>query len=245
LNPQNKQVSSPVALITGAARRIGAAIAQHLHQAGFRTVIHCHQSHQEAIDLSDSLNHLRAHSAKILCADLLGSSAAHYLINETVAWGGRLDVLVNNASLFSRQSEHWDAMFNLNVKAPFLLSHAARVHLVDTRGVIINITDTHTNKPLKGYCVYCQTKAALSMQTRALACEFAPSVRVNAVAPGAILWPEEDNALSEESQQAIINKTPLKQHGHPIFIAQAVLSLIENTFITGQTLCVDGGRVIS
>ena len=244
LNQANKQ-DAPVALITGASRRIGAAIAQYLQQAGFRVAIHCHQSIAAAQALAADMNRLRTDSATVFTADLCGADSAHQLVENTLAWAGRIDLLVNNASLFSCNSSDWDALFTLNVKAPFLLSHAAYPHLAVTQGSIINITDIHADKPLKGYAVYCQSKAALSMQTKALAREFAPCVRVNAVAPGAIMWPEQGNQLSELQQQHIIDKTPLNRHGSPLFIAQAVLCLAENKFITGQTLRVDGGRSLT
>ena len=241
MNQPNKQ-DRPVALVTGAARRIGAAIAQHLHLAGFRVVIHCHQSQTHAQRLAETMNQLHGDSALVLTADLCAPMSPQTLIQDTLAWAGRMDLLVNNASVFSRHEHDWEVMFNTNVKAPHMLSHAAYPHLAKNSGAIINITDAHIDKPLQGYCVYSQTKAALTMQTKALACEFAPMVRVNAAAPGAIIWPEHANALSEAQQQKIIAKTPLKQHGSPEFIAQAVLALVENKFITGQTLCVDGGR---
>lgn len=135
-------------------------------------------------------------------------------------------------------------LFTLNLKAPYLLSLKAQSHLAQHQGTIINITDIHAQKPLKGYTAYCQSKAALEMQTKALACEFAPLIRVNAIAPGAIAWPEQDNALSAEIQAKIIAQTPLKRHGDPQYIGLAVLSFIENPFITGQILNVDGGRSV-
>ena len=239
----NKQ-EAPVAVITGAARRIGAEIARYLHKNGFRVVVHCHQSEAVAQALDYELNQQRPDSAKVLRADLSLSQSANTLIAETLRWGGRIDLLVNNASLFSRNETDWDEMFNVNVKAPFWLSQAAFAALKTVQGSIINITDTHADRPLKGYAIYCQSKAALSMQTKALAREFAPNVRVNAVAPGEIAWPEHANQLDTEQQQHIINKTPLQRHGHPLFIAQAVFALAENQFITGQILCVDGGRSI-
>ena len=165
-----------------------------------------------------------------------------------IAWGGRLDLLINNASIFQRSnyaefSENtWDNLFRTNVKAPFLLSLAARPYLASTLGVIINMTDIHGENPLKDYAEYCQSKAALIMQTKALAKEFAPEIRVNAVSPGAIAWPEQANSLTKEQQAQIIAKTPLKRHGDPVNIAQAVLALAKNSFITGQILKVDGGR---
>lgn len=234
--------TEPTVLITGAARRIGAAIGNYFHGAGFRVVIHYHHSETAALELINRMNRIRPNSALALSADLCDSKAALPLIQKTLTWAGRLDVLVNNASYFSNNNAEWLQLFTLNVQAPFWLSHAAFAALVETEGVIINLTDTHASRPLKNYAIYCQSKAALAMQTQALAVEFAPKVRVNAVAPGAIIWPEGDNTLTLVQQQKIINKTLLKRHGQPLFIAQAVHALATNPFITGQTLCVDGGR---
>lgn len=245
MNQANKQAVK-VALVTGAARRIGAAIVKELHQANFKVIIHCHHSLEEAKRLAETLNQQRRDSAHVLQNDLAKINAAKELIALASAWAGRLDLLVNNASMFKRSAvfneEDWDALFTINVKAPYLLSLAALPHLTTHEGAIVNLTDIHADKPLKGYSLYCQSKAAFAMQTKALAKEFAPRVRVNAVAPGAIAWPEEDNALSCEVQKEIIAKTPLKRHGEPSFIAEAVLALALNPFITGQTLKVDGGR---
>lgn len=240
-----------VALITGAARRIGAAIAERLHQAGFYVVIHCHHSKQEADALSHQLNQIRAHSACVLVADLSLKNQAQTLMKQAIEWQGRLDVLVNNASCFIKtpagfvDEAVWDKLWITNVKAPLWLSEAAYLSLAQYNGSIINITDIHAEKPLSDYAVYSQTKAALKMQTEALAREYAPSIRVNAVAPGAIAWPEGENALSSEVQAHIISKTLLKKHGEPMWIAEAVLSLVSNKFITGQTLRVDGGRSLA
>ena len=198
--------------------------------------------------LAQDMNRHRPDSALVLTADLTIKQAALALIDETVRWAGRLDLLVNNASIFASSQidalddEQWDKLFSTNARAPFWLSHQAYPFIATQKGSIINITDSHADRPLKGYSVYCQSKAALAMQTKALAREFAPNVRVNAVAPGAIAWPEHDNVLSEAQQQKIIAQIPLKQHGNPSCIAQAVLALADNPFITGQTLCVDGGR---
>lgn len=243
----NKQ-EARVALVTGGARRIGGELVKKLHEAGFRVVIHCRYSLNEATILAQSLNKQRVDSAFVVQNDLNQLGSAMDIIQKIHGWAGRLDVLVNNASLFIRSelseldNKEWDSLFNIHVKAPYLLSLAARSLLAQHHGVIINITDIHAEKPLKHYSVYCQSKAALEMQTKSLAREFAPEIRVNAVAPGAILWPESGNTLSHEEQQRIIAKTPLKCHGRPEFIAQAALSLIENPFITGQILKVDGGR---
>lgn len=245
----NKQAQK-VALVTGAARRIGAEIASQLHLAGFNVLIHCHNSLPEAQKLVEALNSQRPKSAQVIQQDLCAPDAAKSLIDAALALGGRLDVLVNNASVFERTNflsfdeKNWDHLFTANVKAPFLLSLAARSHLALQQGVIINITDIHAERPLKGYSEYCQSKAALILQTKSLAREFAPDVRVNAVSPGAIVWPEHANIVSEEEQAEIISKTPLKRKGQPQYIAQAVLALVENSFITGQILKVDGGRSI-
>ncbi len=241
MNQTNKQ-DAPVAFISGAAKRIGAVIAEHLHDAGFRIMIHCHRSIELAKKMAQSMNQRRPNSANFVTSNLYDTTKIDHLITKTVDWAGRLDLLVNNASIFSRDAEKWDELFTIHVKAPYLLSTAAFPYLYQTQGSIINITDIHAEQPLKDYSVYCQSKAALLMQTKSLAREYAPNVRVNAVAPGSIIWPEEDNQLTEDQQQLIINKTPLKRHGNPTFIAQAVSALVDNPFITGQTLRVDGGR---
>lgn len=248
MNYNNTQAPK-VALVTGAARRIGAAIVEHFHQAGFKVIIHCHHSLAEANALCHKLNQIRPNSAYVLTCDLMEKSNCRHLIEKSLEWGGQLDVLVNNASLFmatnlyTQHDDEWLAQFKLNVQVPFWLSLSAQPYLMQQAGSIINITDIHAETPLKGYAEYCQTKAALLMQTKALAREFAPHIRVNAIAPGAIAWPEHQNALKQEDKEAIIAHTLLKRHGEPIFVAQAVLALVMNPFITGQTLCVDGGRL--
>ncbi|MCX7089906.1 MAG: pteridine reductase [Legionellales bacterium] len=234
--------AQPVALVTGAAHRIGAALASRLHQEGFRVAVHYHHSKDAARQLVAALNQVRENSACALSADLCVASAPQDLVAELIANWGQLDLLVNNASIFSSHDADSDKMWHCNVHAPYLLSRAAFPHLVVTRGSIINVTDIHAQTPLRGYAAYCQTKAALAMQTRALAQEFAPSVRVNAVAPGAILWPEGDNSLDPVIQEKIIAKTLLQRHGKPEYIAQAVMYLINNTYVTSQILQVDGGR---
>ncbi|QDP71660.1 pteridine reductase [Legionella israelensis] len=249
MNQTNTQ-EGKTALITGSAKRIGAEIARYLHQKGFKVIIHCHRSVQAAKTLVDELNQHRATSAFWVEEDLYAENAPARLIQNSLHQTGRLDVLVNNASIFIRtpldspDESIWDKTFTINVKAPLLLSLNARPYLKKNKGVIVNITDIHAKKPLKSYAVYCQSKAALVMQTKALAKEFAPDVRVNAVAPGAICWPEDENELSPEQKQRILVKTPLKRHGHPQYIAQAAFALIDNDFVSGQTLTVDGGRSI-
>lgn len=246
----NKETtSSPVALITGGARRVGAVIAAKLHTAGYDVVVHCHRSYREALVLATHLNTIRPKSALVLQSFLEKESDAADLITRASAWQSRLDVLVNNASVFLRTPVQASSSASLlstlwmtNVGVPYWLSEAAFPWLASQQGVIINLTDIHAEKPLRGYSVYCQTKAALKMQTEALAKEYAPQVRVNAVAPGAIAWPEGENTLDDAQKKAIIERTPLGCHGQPDWIAMAALALIENPFITGQTLRVDGGR---
>ena len=231
-----------LALITGAARRIGAGIVRHLHQADYRCVIHFHRSEQEALALAKELNGLRKNSALAVAADLQQAKDIEALINTSLAWAGRLDLLVNNASLFSADDRDWEALFAVNARAPYWLSQAAFPHLKLNHGSVVNITDVHSERPLKNYAVYCQSKAALALQTKALALEFAPDVRVNAVAPGSILWPEGNNSVSSLVQEKILGKTWLKRQGDPKNIAQAVLAFANNCFVTGQSLGVDGGR---
>ncbi|MBA4696659.1 MAG: SDR family oxidoreductase [Legionella sp.] len=261
-----------VALVTGAARRIGAAISQRLHRAGYDVIVHCNQSVVDGEALVDAFNAQQFKSAHLLRYDLRQKGAVSALIADALQWKGRLDLLVNNASVFYRnqlplaftthtagepQAEQekkeaekaeeanlWADLFHLNVRVPFLLSQYAYESLKTHQGAIINLTDIHANKPLKHYAIYCQTKAALVMQTKALAREFAPHVRVNAVAPGAVAWPEYQNQLTQAVQDQIVAQTPLKRHGNPIYVAEAVLALATNAFITGQVLNVDGGRSI-
>ncbi len=247
---QKKETNSnPVALVTGAARRIGAEIVRKLHEAGYRVVVHCSRSHQEAHALVAELNAICSNSAVVLQASLKNEGDAQDLVMRAEAWQSRLDVLVNNASVFVRTPVQEkvarsiiEEMWNSNVNVPYWLSESAFPFLVKQRGVIVNLTDIHAEKPLRGYGIYCQTKAALKMQTEALAKEYAPHVRVNAVAPGAIAWPEGENILADADKASIIAKTPLDCHGDPHWIAMAVLALIQNSFVTGQTFRVDGGR---
>lgn len=249
LNNINKQ--DQVVLITGAARRIGASIASHFHALGYGVIIHYHQSSQEAHQLTDALNQQRAGSAFAIGADLRIKNSAEELIAQSMGWKGRLDHLINNASVFmktdlhSTQEQDWETLFIVNVQAPFWLSLAAHPHIAQQFGSIVNITDIHSEKPLKDYAWYCQSKAAFTMQTKVLAKEFAPHVRVNAVAPGTVIWPEGENTLSESLQQKIMQQTLLKKRGDPIYIAQAVAALAENAYITGQTIRVDAGRILT
>lgn len=239
-----------VALVTGAARRVGACIARQLHQQGMNVVIHYNQSGEDAEKLCDELNEIRAKSAVICQADLAICNKLPILIDAVVAEWGRLDVLVNNASSFySTPIEQvteveWDDLHASNLKGAFFLSQGAYPHLKKHHGVIINITDIHALKPLKNYPAYTIAKAGLAMMTKVLAREMAPEVRVNAVAPGSIAWPEAHNELTDHQKQEIIDRTLLKRHGTPDDIAAAVSFLCESKYITGQMLAVDGGASV-
>lgn len=240
-----------VALITGAARRIGAAIAAILHEIGMNVVIHYHHSEVAANKLCALLNKKRAHSACAMPADLTELSAIKTLIQNTIKKWGRLDVLINNASCFFKteigavSEASWNELMNTNLKAPFFLAQAAFPHLAKQLGCIINIADIHSKRPMRDYPVYCISKAGLIMLTKTLARELGPDVRVNSVSPGQILWPEVENALSNEIKQKIIHRTALQRHGDPQEIAKTILFLVKDAdYITGQDIAVDGGRLL-
>jgi pteridine reductase len=236
-------------LITGAAKRIGAACARLLHSEGCNVFLHYRSSTAEAGRLCNELNQLRTDSAKIMQADLLNMAELATVAREAcLTWGG-IDVLVNNASSFyptavSEVSEsQWDELLGSNLKAPFFLAQALAKTLTDNNGCIVNIVDIHAERGLSGYPVYSIAKAGLAAMTKILAKELGPKVRVNGVAPGAILWPEHD--LSEQAKQEILQRVILKRSGEPGDIAKAVLFLIKDAdYITGQILTVDGGRTL-
>ena len=239
----------PVALVTGAARRLGAAIARTLHAAGFEVVLHCHRSRAEADALATAFNATRAGSALVLQADLAAFDRLPELIAKTIGWHGHLDALVNNASAFfptplgEATPAQWDALFAANARAPFFLAQAAAPHLRATRGAVVNLTDIHAERPLREHAVYGMSKAALVHMTRALAVELAPEVRVNAIAPGAILWPEEGK--SDAAKTALLARTPLGRTGTPEEVAEAVRWLLQDArYTTGQVLRLDGGRML-
>lgn len=247
---QNAQVSK-VALITGAARRIGANIARTLHSHNINVILHYHTSQNEAEALCKELNEKRQNSAIAIAANLLEIDALPKLIKQCQEQWQRLDILINNASRFYKTmvgevtEAIWDDLLTTNLKAPFFLCQAAAAELSKQRGCIINITDIRAEKPLRGHPVYCISKAGLAMLTKALAYEFAPLVRVNAVAPGATIWPEGENALSEELKQRIIQQTAMKKPSKTDYIAEAVLFLVKHDdYMTGQVLTVDGGRLL-
>lgn len=238
-----------VALITGAAQRIGATLAETLHAEGLNLALHYRKSKQAAHALQQKLNARRADSVVLIQADLLDNAKVTHMVQDAIQAWGRLDILINNASSFyptpigSVSDAHWDEIMGSNLKAPFFAAQAAARALSETAGCIINIADIHAERPLKTYPVYSAAKAGLVMLTKALACELAPQVRVNAIAPGAILWPED---IDEVTQQRIISRSLLKRQGNPDDIARAVLFLVRDAgYVTGQVITVDGGRSIN
>lgn len=248
-----KTSNAPVVLITGAGKRIGAAIARALHARGFHVVIHCHRSQDEANALAAELNAARADSAVVIQADLSNVDALAPLVEAGVAAWGRLDALVNNASSFdvtrvgSTTAAEWEAAFATNARAPYFLAQAAQPHLALRQGSIVNLVDIYAERPLRDHALYVMAKAALQAMTRALAVELAPAIRVNAVAPGAILWPESAHTTDANAdyQAQIIARTPLQRAGTAEEIAAAVAWLIlDATFSTGETLRLDGGRML-
>jgi len=238
------------ALITGGAKRVGAVTTQTLHQAGYNVIIHCRLSRQAADDLAAELNSNRADSARVIQGDLNNETIYDHLIEEAYQCWNRLDVLVNNASSFyptpigSITLDDWNNLVNSNMKAPLFLAQAAAPHLKKTSGNIINMVDVHAQRPMKEHPVYCAAKAGLAMLTMSLAKELGPEVRVNGVAPGAILWPEND--MPEHTKNLILERTSLKRPGEPIDIAKTILFLVrDGDYITGQIIAVDGGRSIN
>jgi len=246
---QNNSVPKTV-LITGAAARIGAEIARTLHSSGMNIVIHYRSSAAKAEALSASLNEIRENSAQLLQADLLNTQSLDPLVEKAAAiWGG-LDVLINNASSFyptpvgTITEQHWDDLMGSNLKAPIFLSQAATPYLKQSQGCIINIVDIHGFRPMKEHPVYCAAKAGLAMVTQSLARELGPDVRVNGVAPGAIMWPSSE--LDPEVQASILERTSLKRQGSPEDIANTVKFLVMDAgYITGQVIPVDGGRSLN
>jgi pteridine reductase len=237
-----------VALVTGGAHRIGAALARALHAEGMRLVIHYHSSESAAHALQQELHQARPQSVMLVRGDLAaGERLAKNLVYETVEAFGRLDVLINNASQFyatefgQATEAQWDELMAVNLKAPFFLAQTAWPHLKKQNGSIVNIADIYGDRPLPSYPIYSITKAGLVMLTMALARELGPEVRVNGIAPGVILWPE--TGLDEMSKQRIISRTPLKRAGDPADIARTALFLIrDGNYVTGQVIAVDGGR---
>lgn len=236
-------------LITGAAKRIGAACARLLHSKGANVVLHYRTSRQDALELCNDLNAIRTHSAIALQADLLQLSELENLAFQAKAAWGTLDVLINNASSFyptdinEVTETEWEELLGSNLKAPFFLAKLLASELSKHKGCIINIADIHAERGLKDYPVYSIAKAGLVAMTKVLAKELGPAVRINAVAPGAILWPEAD--MTDAIKQDILNRIALKRSGAPEDIAKTVSFLIEEAdYITGQVIAVDGGRTL-
>ena len=237
-----RSLNDKVVLVTGAARRIGAAIVTRLQENGARVAIHYRGSAQEADALATTLNAVRADSARAFQADLLDTEAISGLVAQVVNWAGRLDGLVNNASTFyptpigEITEDDWNDLTGSNFKAPLFLSQAAAPHLREHSGTIVNIVDIHAQRPLRDHALYGSAKAALAMLTRSLAKDLG-------VSPGAILWPE--GGMTEAAQESILRQIPLQRAGDPDDIAGCVLYLIRDaSYVTGQILAVDGGRSV-
>lgn len=241
-----------VVLITGGAKRVGAVTARRLHSLGASVMIHYRSSAADAEALAAELNRKRPDSAALVQGDLHDTEQLPRLVAETLARFGRLDVLVNNASSFyptavgEIREQDWHDLVGTNLKAPLFLSQAAAEALRHTHGCIVNITDIHAERPMKSYVVYSIAKAGLVALTKSLAHELGPEVRVNSVAPGPILWPEEDPTFDDQERRRIVAHTLLKREGSPEDIAKAVTFLIHDApYVTGVTLPVDGGRSAS
>jgi pteridine reductase len=248
----NADSQTKVVLITGGAKRVGASITRELHRQGASIMLHYHTSETEALALEAELNNIRPNSATITQCNLLETDCLPALVAATLQTFGRLDALVNNASSYyptelgTIQLEQWEDLMGSNLKAPLFLSQAAADALQASSGCIVNITDMHIERPKKHYIVYSAAKAGLVSLTKSLAQELAPRVRVNAVAPGPVLWPDSAQEFDEQYRQQVINQTLLKRSGEPGDIAKAVKFLIYDApFITGHVLAVDGGRHLS
>jgi pteridine reductase len=245
----NESLSGKAVLVTGGARRVGAAIARRLHGAGANVLLHYRDSESEAAKLEAELNAARAKSAARVKAELLAPIAPRALVSAAVQSFGRLDLVVNNASSFfpvdlgAIEASHWEELVGSNLRAPLFICQEAAPELAKHEGAIVNIVDIHAERPLKGYPLYSIAKAGLAAMTRSLAVELAPHVRVNGVAPGAIAWPE-DNQFDSAERSRIIATTPLARMGSPQDIAQAVHFLAAAPYITGQIIAVDGGRSV-
>lgn len=241
--------AAPVALITGAARRIGAEIARALHADGYRVALHYRGSHEDAQALQRELEAARADSTLLLQADLAQLEQVGGLVEATLAHFGRLDALINNASAYyatpvgEATAQQWDDLFASNARGPFFLSQAAAPHLRASGGAIVNLADIYAERPLPQHTVYCMAKAALVMMTRSLARELAPQVRVNAIAPGNILW--SDNPVKADTDAMLRERVALQRQGSPEAIVSAVRWLLTgNDYVTGQVIPIDGGRTL-
>lgn len=244
--------SAPVILITGAAKRIGHACARTFHQQGYNVAIHYRGSADAAQTLVTELNRLRADSAQALQADLSDLDAVRKLPQCIADDLGPLTALINNASGFfptpidHASEDDWQALMDSNLKGPYFLTQACLPWLREAQGAVVNIVDIYAEKPLSQHSIYCMAKAGVAMMTRALAQELAPAVRVNGIAPGAILWPEQTNASLDEEREHLLRRVPLQRIGEPDDIARTAWFLVNDApYITGQILAVDGGRSIN
>lgn len=247
---EHTTLEGKTALITGGVRRIGAAIAHILHDAGMNLALHYRSSVADAERLRDELNQRRSESVILLQGNLLDTSRLPALVEQAANRWQRLDLLVNNASSFyptpvsTATEAQWDELMGSNLKAPFFLSQAAATHLRAVCGSIINIVDIHAERPMSRHTLYCAAKAGLVMLTKSLARELGPEIRVNGIAPGAILWPEA--GVSETLQSYILSRVALRRLGQPEHIARTLLFLVrDGGYITGQIIAVDGGRSLS
>ena len=248
---QENTLTGKTALISGGARRVGAEIARTLHAHGMHLVIHYRASKDDAHALQTELEQRRPMSVALVQGDLLDVARLPGVVEAAAAAFGRLDVLVNNASSFyptpvgSATEHQWEDLIGTNLKAPFFLSQASWPHLKKTQGCIVNIADIHADRPIKRYPIYSAAKAGLVMLTKSLARELAPEVRVNAIAPGTIMWPEGEAEVSEAQKQELLARIPLKRSGDPADIARTALFLIRDaTYVTGQVIAVCGGRTV-
>ena len=247
---EHTTLEGKTALITGGVRRIGAAIAHILHDAGMNLALHYRSSVADAERLGDELNQRRPESVILLQGNLLDTSRLPALVEQAANRWQRLDLLVNNASSFyptpvsTATEAQWDELMGSNLKAPFFLSQAAVTHLRAGCGSIVNIVDIHAERPMSKHTLYCAAKAGLVMLTKSLARELGPEIRVNGIAPGAILWPE--GGVSETLQSHILSRVALRRLGQPEHIARTLLFLVrDGGYITGQIIAVDGGRSLS
>ena len=252
MESKNEALAGKAALVTGGAKRVGAAICRRLHGQGANLMLHHRASVVEARALQKELNAQRKDSVALIQSDLLNNASLPDLVKTTLKQFGRLDILVNNASSFFATAigeiteKTWDDLVGTNLKAPLFLSQAAAGELRKRHGCIVNIVDIHAEFPMKNYVVYTVAKGGLLALTRSLARELGPEVRVNGVAPGTILWPEDDAWSDELSRQRIVNQTALKRAGEPDDIAKAVEFLVSAApYVTGQVIAVDGGRSIT
>lgn len=251
-HPSPAMIASPVALVTGAAHRLGARTASRLHERGWNVIIHYRARKAEAEALVASLNQSRTDSAMAIAAELDRDQDLGRLATDAVACWGRLDALVNNASVFypnptdEATPADWDRIMHTNLRAPFFLGQALLPALRASKGSIVNLIDIYSERPLPDHPLYCASKAGLAALTRSWARDLAPDIRVNGVSPGAILWPDGDAAINEQYQQSILAKTPLARTGNPDDIAAAITFLVcDAPFVTGQILAVDGGRSLN